>query len=45
MLAMPVLEGKVGEGDTVMVDAADGAFEVNAGRRRTPPRLTDRRAT
>ena len=28
--AMLVLEGKVGEGDAIVVDAHDGAFEVNA---------------
>ncbi len=28
--AMLVLEGKVGEGDTIVVDAADGAFDVRA---------------
>jgi ATP-dependent Clp protease ATP-binding subunit ClpB len=28
--AMLVLEGKVGEGDTLMVDAADGTFDVHA---------------
>jgi len=28
--AMLVLEGKVGEGDTIVVDAADGTFDVHA---------------
>ena len=28
--AMLVLEGKVGEGDTIVVDAVDGAFDVHA---------------
>ena len=28
--AILVLEGKVGEGDTIVVDAADGTFDVHA---------------
>ena len=28
--AVLILEGKVGEGDTIVVDAADGAFDVHA---------------